>query len=182
MALSQVGAIVADRLVLPVSTMARIEQELNLPDDPAHYVDNATLLILAALLPGQPESVVPLVDRYAQLYDEDEGRWTKAAPFISTMLDALVELDPTFGFATKSIVSLHKVGRRIAVSVTIPTDTGHEQITFTDDGGEIEQNRAAGIAESRSVSGKTLFWIARDLAEIVPPIVERRTFPLKVVQ
>ncbi|WP_066715936.1 MULTISPECIES: hypothetical protein [Hyphomicrobiales] len=108
-------------------------------------------------------------------YRNDE---TTAGDFVAAMLQRLVDLDTGIGGrgAYHSSVTITN-GSRPALVVRIGSDEEPVEVAFTPGGVPWQPNQADRIFESCIIPGRVLFRIATALRELMPPAIERRTFP-----
>lgn len=167
--MNTIAGIVGARLRRPAPDVAAVDAAID-PDLP--IAEHAALLILALLAGATPDTATATVEAVAALADQEGDR---PAQIVGRLLDALIHLEKDVcSLAYASTVSA-VLGDGLSVVIRFDTTDGPEEMAFTDDGGRYAPFRDQSVAIGLTVSGKVLFWLARDLAEIVRP-VERRFF------
>ncbi len=166
---SKLVGIVADRTGVPVDRVAAIDALLDIIHPT--IADHAAMLVLASLADGSPSEAAESA-RAAWVFSNGDKT---AGWYLTLFIKSLVAIgtdDPISDLAFRSSTTLtHGVFASMAIRVEC-TD-GIEELAFTDDGRWCP-HRDTKITTAKAVSGRVLFWIARDIAGFDPPVETRR--------
>ncbi len=139
--------------------------------------DVVSLLIAHAVGTGYGE----VARAVSALRDYQSETGMSAGECVANMIRALIALDVRNGaaaaFSTVSITN----GTRPAIVVRITAEDEPVELTFTPDGGKWQPHKAEGVFETAVVPGLTLFKLANQLRELLPPQDEVRTFSISTV-
>src|SRR5690606_29223880 len=101
---------------------------------------------------------------------------TPIVKFVANFIIApLMRLDSMASWSVRASIALER-GSGLDASIKIVCDDEVHLITFTDDRHGYHPDQDFRPGNAATLSGKICFWLARDLAEIEPPI-EYRTVP-----
>lgn len=165
-----VARIVADRLHRDVAKIAEIDADIESAGlYGSTYTERAALLILAALAGADGGTNEETAEAILGLVAVNGGR---AVPFLAECLDALGRLDNDRDHATTAFRSSVSavLGDDLAIVVRVDTDDGPEELAFSEWWGRFTPFREEAVSISLTVSGRTLFKIALDIAELTHPL------------
>lgn len=163
-----------ERGLLPKSTGGSNRPEASLNDVVAILLAH----VVGAGYGDVARTVSELID-YRHLSNRGDGH---AGDYIANALRHLIALDTGvagYGAANCSIAITN--GSHPAIVVRIPTsDSDPLELAFTPDGEPWQPQKALGVFSTNVIPGLTLFKLANQLRELMPPKDERRTYRFEV--
>lgn len=158
---------IADRLSRDRLEVENIQLEMMRADlMPRDCAEQLTLLLLTVLFGATPATAAATAESVRGLVDADG---VDALRFVAGMIRALATLreDGPFppSLAYRSTIAA-ELGDGPAVRIRFSCDDGSEEIAFTNDPHGYRPDRDISVGVALLLSGRTLFYVARDFADL----------------